>query len=151
GRDKFIRVPPSPGGKLGLFDSIVTTLLFTPLFSLIVGYFVLWERFLGSAEEAAMQTGTEFDGVTLALVGQYFAQYWWLPVGTLVAVTLGVVLFRVRQGIEASHGFLPVLMYNFTHQRDRKTGMSFFDVGRTKFGDEAGDGPPAVLKVMLVF
>ncbi len=148
GRDQFKRVPPSPGGTLGLFDSIVTTLLFTPLFSLIVGYFVLWDHFLGVAQEAA---GTEFSGVTLDLVGQYFAHYWWLPASTIVAVALGFVLFRARQRIESSEGFLPVLLYNLTHQHERAPGMSFFDVGRAKFGDEAGDGPPAVLKIMLVF
>jgi dipeptide/tripeptide permease len=29
--------------------------------------------------------------------------------------------------------------------------MSFFDPGRKHFGEEAGDGPPAVLKIMVVF
>jgi dipeptide/tripeptide permease len=44
-----------------------------------------------------------------------------------------------------------VLLYNLTHQNERKPGMSFFDVGRARFGEEAGDGPPAVLKIMVVF
>ncbi|MGD9720952.1 MAG: hypothetical protein AB7O59_02730 [Pirellulales bacterium] len=151
GRDKFVHVPPKPGGKLGLFDALVTTLLFTPLFSLIVGYFVLWEHFLSTAQEAAAQAKTEFPGVTWALVGEYFAHYWWLPVTTVAALVLGFFLFRVRQRVEASSSFLPVLLYNFTHQHERRPGMSYFDVGRAKFGDEAGDGPPAVLKVMVVF
>ena len=146
GRHKFIRVPPSPGGRLGLFDTIVTMLLFTPLFSIIVGYFVLWEHFLADA-----QAGSEFAGVTGALVGEYFAHYWWLPAGTIAALALGFYLFRVRQGIQASDGFLPVLLYNMTHQSERGPEMSYFDVGRARFGDEAGDGPPAVLKIMVVF
>lgn len=151
GRNKFVHVPPKPGGKLGIFDTFVTTLLFTPLFSIIVGYFVLWEHFLAAAQEAAQPAGAEFPGVTAALVGQYFAEYWWLPAATAVAVALGVFLFGVRQRIESSTSFLPVLLYNLTHQRERRAGMSYFDVGRAKFGEEAGDGPPAVLKIMVVF
>lgn len=151
GRHKFIHVPPKPGGRLGLFDVLVTTLLFTPLFSLIAGYFVLWEHHLAVAQEAAKASGTEFGGVTSSLVADYFAVYWWLPVATLVAVVVGFALFRARQRIEASDSFLPVLLYNFTHQSERTMGSSFFDVGRAKFGEEAGDGPPAVLKIMVVF
>jgi hypothetical protein len=151
GRHRFVRVPPSPGGKQGLFDALVTTLLFTPLFSIIVGYFVLWEHFLSARQEAAKRAGTEFAGVTGRLVGEYFSAYWWLPAMTIAAVLVGVVLFRVRQRIQSSATFLPVLLYNLTHQRQREHGMGFFDVGRQHFGDEAGDGPPAVLKIMLVF
>ncbi len=151
GRNKFVHVPPNPGGRLGLFDTVVTSLLFTPLFALIVGYFVLWEQFLAAAKEAAERAGEEFAGVRAALVGQFFADYWWLPAATLAAVVLGVVLFNVRQRIQSSTGFLPVLFYNLTHQRERQAGMSFFDVGRQRFGEEAGDGPPAVLKIMVVF
>ncbi len=151
GRNKFVHVPASPGGRLGMFDTLVTILLFSPLFSLILGYFVLWEGHLGRAQAAAEKAGTAFAGVTPALVGGYFADYWWLPAGTIAAVVVGLVLFRVRQGIETSESFLPVLLYNFTHQHERTTGMGFFDVGRKHFGEEAGDGPPAVLKIMVVF
>ena len=151
GRNKFVHVPANPGGKLGLFDSLVTSLLFTPLFSLIVGYFVLWEHYLAENQELAKQAGEQFAGVTPALVGQFFAAYWWLPASTLAALGIGVALFNLRQRIQASNGFLPVLVYNLTHQRERTSGMSFFDVGRAQFGDEVGDGPPAVLKIMVVF
>ncbi len=151
GRHKFIHVPPSPGGRLGLFDTLVTVLLFSPLFSLILGYFVLWEDYLGIAQAEAKQSGTEFAGVTTALVGRYFVQYWWLPAATITAVVVGLSLFRVRQRMQASESFLPVLLYNFTHQHERTADMSFFDVGRRRFGEEAGDGPPAVLKIMVVF
>jgi POT family proton-dependent oligopeptide transporter len=151
GRDKFIRVPPHPGGKLGLFDTLVATLLLTPLFSLIVGYFFFWEHHLSAAQEAAAKAGQEFTGATGALVGDYFAHYWWLPAVTVAAVVLGLLLFRMRQQIQPDAGFLSVLLYNITHQSQRRAGSSYFDVGRVKFGEEAGDGPPAVLKIMLVF
>jgi POT family proton-dependent oligopeptide transporter len=151
GRHKFIRVPPSPGGRLGLFDTLVTTLLFTPLFSLILGYFVLWEHHLAAAREAAEQAGTPFSGASGALVAEYFAVYWWLSAATIAALVVGLLLFRLRQNMQASDSFLPVLLYNLTHQHERPPGSSYFDVGRARFGDEAGDGPPAVLKIMVVF
>jgi POT family proton-dependent oligopeptide transporter len=151
GRDKFVHVPPKPGGKLGLFDTVVTTLLFTPLFALIIGYFVLWEHFLAAAQAEAQGAGSEFAGVTLALVGEYFAQFWWLPLATITCVALGIVLFRLRQRIEPDNGFLAVLLYNVTHQSERQHGKGFFDVGRARFGDETGDGPAAVLRIMVVF
>jgi len=151
GRNKFVHVPPQPGGKLGLFDSVVTTLLFTPLFSVIIGYFVLWEHYLGSLEREATARGTEFSGATASVVAQFFTTYWWLPAGTLAALALGIVLFRARQQQHPDRGFLAVLLYNFTHQHERQPGMSFFDVGRRYFGEEAGDGPPAVLRIMVVF
>jgi len=151
GRDKFIHVPANPGGKLGLFDTVVTTLLLTPLFALIVGYFFLWEHFLTQAQDAAAKAGQEFAGVTGGLVADYFVHYWWLPTITIGAVVLGLFLFRTRQTIQPDAGFLSVLLYNLTHQNERRPGGSFFDVGRAKFGEEAGDGPPAVLKIMLVF
>jgi dipeptide/tripeptide permease len=151
GRNRFVHVPPNPGGKLGLFDTLVTTLLFSPLFSLIVGYFVLWEHFLSGTQKAAVESGAEFPGVTWDLVASYFATYWWLPVGTVAAVAAGIALFRVRMRIEESTGFLPVLLYNLRHQSERPAGGSFFDVGRAKYGEEIGDGPPAVLKIMVVF
>jgi len=151
GRNKFVQVPPKPGGKLGLFDTLVTTLLFTPLFALILGYFVLWEHFLAAAQATDKRLGLEFAGVTGKLIGEYFVQYWWLPMSAVAALVLGFVLFAMRQRIEASNGFLPVLLYNFTHQRERQPGMNFFDVGRARYGEEAGDGPGAVLKIMVVF
>jgi len=151
GRNKMVHVPPKPGGKLGLFDVVVTTLLFTPLFAVIIGYFVLWEHFLSLAQEEAQRSGGEFSGVSLELVTQYFAHYWWLPVATFAAAALGFFLFRLRQRVESDNGFLSVLLYNVTHQHERTQGSSFFDVGRARFGEEAGDGPPAVLKIMVVF
>ncbi len=163
GRHKFIRVPPKPGGKLGLLDTVVTTLLFSPLFAIIVGYFVLWEGFVHHAEEAWTKANEAAIAAATAagnavpefaassVIGDYFAHYWWLPAGTIAAVVVGFVLFKMRQRIAADNGFLPVFLYNLTHQKEKQPGESFFDVGRKKFGEEAGDGPPAVLKIMVVF
>ena len=140
GRKRFVRVPPKPGGSLGLLDTCTTTLLLSPIFSLIFGYFIMWEEF-----EAP-------EGVSgLALIAPVFGHYWWLLVVTGVAVVIGFVLFSVRQKKEADNGFLAVLLYAVRNQRQRKPGQTFFDPAREKFGEEAGDGPPAVFKIILVF
>ena len=164
GRDKFVKVAPRPGGKLGLFDSLVTTLLFSPFFALILGYFVLWEPFVEHAQEAWTKTnesaiaaakaaGTavpEFSQV--AAIGPYFAHHWWLPVGTVALVVLGFILFGARQKrLPDRTSFLPVLLWAIRNQSKRQPGDGFFDPARREFGEEAGDGPPAVLKIALVF
>jgi POT family proton-dependent oligopeptide transporter len=139
GRKRFVRVPPSPGGNLGLYDAAVTALFFSPLFALILGYFVLWERWTPPAG-------------TTATPGAFLLANLWLPLGTLGLVLTGVVLFRLRQRQQAdTRSFLPVLVWSLTHQHLRKPGQSFFDPARAQFGQDAGDGPPAVLRIVLVF
>jgi hypothetical protein len=64
---------------------------------------------------------------------------------------LGFVLFNIRQRKAEDNGFLAVMIYTLRNQKSRKAGQGFFDVARAKFGDEAGDGPLAVLKIMVVF
>ncbi len=141
GRKKFIRVPPRESGKLGVLDSLVTTLLFSPFFALIVGYFVLWEGY---------QPPQGVEGA--AAFGSFLAAYWWLPTVTIAAVVAGVVLFNVRQRIQRDQtSFLPVLLWSIANQKQRKPGEGFFDPARREFGEEAGDGPPAVLRIVLVF
>jgi len=140
GRRKFTRVPPKPGGSLGLLDTLITTLLLSPIFALIFGYFIL---------------GSHFElppGVSgLAIAGPIFAHFWWLLVLTAACVVAGYVLFNVRQKMQEDTGFLAVVLYAIRHQRERKEGQGFFDPARAKFGEEAGDGPPAVLKIIMVF
>lgn len=133
GRKRFVRVPPRPGGKLGLLDSVVTTLLFSPIFAAIIGYFFFWRHYQGPE-------------------GAFFSSHWWLFAAPLGAFGLGAALFGVRQRIEPDRkSFLPVLIWSFTHQGQRKSGEGFFEPARRELGAEAGDGPPAVLRVMLVF
>ena len=113
--------------RLGLFDALVTMLLFTPLFSFILGYFVLWEQFLSVAQRCGREVGSRVcrrhrragDCSILLNTGGCRS-------ATIAALAVGCVLFRVRQRIEASSGFLPVLLYNLTHQRERVAGHELF-------------------------
>ena len=115
GRKRFIHVPPNPGGKLGLLDTITTLLLLSPIFALITG-----------------------DLRTL------------LPL-SILTMLVGFGLFLWRQRIQEDDGFLAVLVYALRNQSRRRKGMGFFDVAREKFGDEAAEGPGAVLRIMVVF
>jgi hypothetical protein len=140
GRHRFRRVPPRPGGPIGLLDALTTTLLLSPIFALIYGYFVMWDRFQPP------------EGVSgAALAGPILAHYAWLTGGTAVAVALGFVLFGLRQRRQEDTGFLAVLLYAIRSRRQRAPGQSFFDPARARFGEEAGDGPPAVLRIIVLF
>jgi dipeptide/tripeptide permease len=44
-----------------------------------------------------------------------------------------------------------VLLWSLRNRHTRQPGQSFFDPARAKFGEEAGDGPPAVLRIAIVF
>jgi len=140
GRKRFVLQPPKPGGKLGAIDFTATVLLFSPFFAVIYGYFVMWEHF-----EVP-------EGVTgFALAGPIAGYYWPLLAGVVVAMGLGYWLFTIRQRMKPDDGFLAMMVYSFRNRAQLQPGQTFFDTARKKFGQEAGDGPPAVLRIMLVF
>ncbi len=142
GRDRFVKIPPRAPGKLGLLDVGATILLFSPLFATIYGWFVVFAHFdAGNLEGAA-----KFSAF-LAQPSEYLS----LVIGAAVAFVVGIVLFNVRQRLQPDPGFLAVLLYTLRQQKLRKPGSGFFSVAEEKFGQEAAEGPPAVLRIMLVF
>jgi hypothetical protein len=140
GRNRFVRQPPKPGGGLGALDFSATILLLSPIFAVILGYFVFWENF-----------ETADGGHGLSAVGPFFVAHWWLLLATAACFVVGFALFLWRQRIQEDNGFLATLVYALRNASKRKGGQSFFDTAREKFGVEAGDGPPAVLKIVVVF
>jgi POT family proton-dependent oligopeptide transporter len=128
GRHKFVRQPPNPGGKLGALDFLSSMLLFTPLATLIVAFFA----------------GEHGQAVTLATFLPHIAI-------SIAGVVAGLLVFSYRQKLQPDDGFIAVMLHSFRNQSERKPGQGFFDVARAKFGDEAAEGPPAVLRVMVVF
>jgi POT family proton-dependent oligopeptide transporter len=134
GRHRFAKVPPKPGGLFGLLDAVVTLLLLTPLLVFAFG------GILPAIADAVFR-----DEPFVA--GRFVVRF----AGAAVAAVLGLFLFTVRQGRRPDNSFLPVLVYAARHQRERKPGQRYFDIAREKYGEEAGDGPPAVLRIMLVF
>ncbi|MDD2763362.1 MAG: MFS transporter [Opitutaceae bacterium] len=144
GRRKFVRAPPRPGGKLGLLDFLASSLLASPLLVLVaVGAAVAEE-----VVRAAM--GDQAGAVTVAL--RHIAHGYW-PHALVAAggFALGAVLFIVRQQIEQDTGFFATLLYCWRRRGARRPGEDFWAPARIRFGDEAADGPPAVLRIIVVF
>jgi POT family proton-dependent oligopeptide transporter len=144
GRRNFVRAPPRPGGKLGLLDFLASSLLASPLLVLVaVGAAVAEE-----VVRAAM--GNQAGAVAAAL--RHIAHGYWLH--ALVAAGgfgLGAVLFIVRQQIEQDTGFFATLLYCWRRRGPRQRGEDFWTPARVRFGDEAAEGPPAVLRIIVVF
>ncbi len=150
GRKRFVRIPPKPGGKLGLLDSAVTVLFFSPVIAIIAAVFVVASDF-----EAPLR-GRLTAG---AFYGQYVREYlaflaahaWPFFLVSAALVAIGVGLFALRQRLQSDTGFVAMLFYALRHRGERKPGQSMFDVVREKYGDEAAEGPPAVMRIVVVF
>jgi POT family proton-dependent oligopeptide transporter len=124
GRNRFIKVPPKPAGRLGAYDSVASIFLF-----LAFGVFIVCQLI---KKDVAVPLGLQLSISAASLVAWY-------------------ALFTMRQKIEHDTGFFAILLYSMKHQHLRKEGMGFFDVARERFGAEAAEGPPAVLKIAIVF
>lgn len=137
GRKKFIHVPPKPGGRLGLLDTLSSVSLF-----LTFGHLFFWEAW---PERIAP---------------------WALPTLSVAFLVLGLWLFSVRQRLAPDNGFLAVMLYTL-HQffwghrgeaappdDNRPGGLAqhrFWGPAVRRFGLEAAEGPVAVLKIVSVF
>ena len=149
GRKRFVRIPPRPGGTLGLLDSVVTILFFTPIVAIIAALFVAH----------GFKPPVRGDLTPGAFYGQYVNEYltflvthaWPFFLGSALLVAIGVGLFALRQRKESDTGFVAMLFYALRHRGERKPGQSMFDVVREKYGVEAAEGPPAVMRIVVVF
>jgi POT family proton-dependent oligopeptide transporter len=149
GRRAFVHVPPKPGGLIGAIDVLTGVLLFmviaTPMFAndIVPAY------------------------AKLGYLGQIL-----VSVGFLVA---GLVVFELRQRMETDDGFLAVLTYSlrtyFTGReldplpsaatdQVRAVGADvagslrahpFWGPAARRFGQDATEGPLAVLRIISVF
>jgi POT family proton-dependent oligopeptide transporter len=150
GRNRFTRVPPNPGGKLGLMDTVSSLMFFTPVIAIIAAVFIVADGF--HAPEKGDLSAMAFYSLYVSKYLAYLAKHSWqyFAVSGLLVV-FGVMLFRARQRLQQDTGFLPMLLYALTHRHERKPGEPFFSTVRAKFGEEVAEGPPAVLRIMLVF
>lgn len=144
GRNRFVRVPPKPGGKLGALDFVASSLMTTPILVLI--YILLEES--EHLVAAATSGGSSAVLQAAAKVASQYLPHVLVAVGALVA---GVFVASLRQRKQRDHGFLAVLLYSFQQRRARQPGENFWGPARRAFGDEAAEGPPAVLRIIVVF
>ena len=137
GRKVFVHVQPHPGGKTGLLDAIGATLLFM--------------GFIG-----------------LPLFGWGVLSFSTNVVLTVSSVLIGLWVFEERQAIEQDDGFLAVMFHSVEalfKSENKKTIASldasvaedsirrhwFFASAAKRFGEEAAEGPRAVLRIISVF
>lgn len=144
GRKKFVQVPPNPGGKLGRIDFFASTLLVVPL---LLGVYVLLEE----SEEVVHALTERGTSALMAEFASIATHYWWVALVGLATLTGGFALAHMRQKIKADSGFLAVLFYSFRNRKNREPGEDFWGPARRQYGDEAAEGPPAVLRIMVVF
>lgn len=137
GRKVFVHVPPHPGGQTGLLDAIGATLLFVgfiglPLFG--------WGKL-------------SFEANLVLTIGSIFIGLW---------------VFEERQAIKQDDGFLAVMFHSVEalFKSENKTTIAsldssvaedsirrhwFFASAAKRFGEEAAEGPRAVLRIISVF
>ena len=144
GRKRFIHVPAKPGGALGRIDFAASSLMMVPL---LLAVFVAVEE-SETIVHAVMQNGSAALLPELAAIAQ---KYWYLAVAGLAALLGGLGLAHLRQARQEDSGFLAVILYCWRQRATRQPGESFWDPARRHFGDEAAEGPPAVLRILVVF
>jgi POT family proton-dependent oligopeptide transporter len=126
GRHVFVHVPPKPGGKLGLLDSLSGTFLFLSIALPMFGS-ELWSLY-----------------AAFSLPYKIFL--------SLLSLVLGLSIFAYRNQLAPDDGFLAVLWLSLREKLSgRSRGAGFFAAARERFGVEAAEGPPAVLRMISVF
>ena len=138
GRKKFVQVPPNPGGKLGRIDFFASTLLIVPL---LLGVYVLLEE----SEEVVHAVTDRGTSALMAEFASIATHYWWVALVGLATLIGGFSLAHMRQKIKADSGFLAVLFYSIRNRNNREPGEDFWGPARRQYGNEAAEGPPAVL------
>jgi len=144
GRRKFVHVPPQPGGALGALDFVASSLMAVPLLVFIAGGATVAESLVGAAM-------SKEPGAMAIAWGGLARDYWPYAAGSLAALLAGLGLFARRQRLQADAGFLSVLVHCVRHRGERGPGDDFWAPARRRFGDEAAEGPPAVLRIVVVF
>jgi len=135
GRRKFVHVPPGPGGKIGLLDSVSSTLIF-----LTVGHLFFTPDLV-----------KHFD-----LPG---AVRWPILLAVSLAFLLsGLYLFGRRQQLAQDDGFLAIVWYAWKNRGKPAASPSglmmrgpFWAPAADRFGEKVAEGPVAVLKIISVF
>lgn len=150
GRGRFVKVPPNPGGSIGLLDFASSVLMFTPVIALIAAVFVHGDAVKAGGAEG-ISTSEFYARYVSAYLQNLVSTSWHYFVGSVICFAAGLALSRVRQKRQEDRGFIAVVMHAIQHRGSRTPGMGFFDTAREKFGVDGAEGPPAVLRIMLVF
>ena len=127
GRNVFIHVPAKPGGKLGLYDAIIGTVLAG---SILVPL-LLWDM-LPLHVWAPVAIGCLITGILLFFHRQTIAKD-----SGFLAVILTSLLERGK--------------HDDSEEGGKYRGHWFFGAAAKKFGESAVEGPAAVFRIVMIF
>lgn len=149
GRRNFVHVPPKPGGRIGLLDTLCSVTLF-----MAAGHFFFSPQFL----PAELATAENLTVKWLVLGG--------VSLGFLV---LGFTLFALRQRIQPDDGFFAVTLHAvkshlgfggstaslppskpLAASADALARSWFWRPSVEKYGETVTEGPVAVFKIISV-
>jgi POT family proton-dependent oligopeptide transporter len=151
GRRRFVHVPPKPGGKLGLLDTVSSVALF-----MTFGH-LFFTPALVSSVVPANWSGWQAQLATVVL----------LVTCSVFFLALGLALFAYRQRLAQDDGFLAIMLHALKHyfrpaaEADTSgppAGDSepilarsrFWGSAVARFGAQATEGPIAVLKIISI-
>ena len=143
GRKVFVHVPAKPGGHLGLLDALSSIFLFLGCIGLPL-----------------------FFGLPLLFEGHLPGLGYWILTGWLIL--MGMWIYEERRQISQDDGFLSIMLDSIESlisgatSRLRSALSSdvpadslqrhwFFGASAKKYGEEAAEGPRAVLRIISIF
>ena len=150
GRKKFVHVPPTHPGAIGLLDVLSGSALF-----LVIGVPIYLHDIVH--EPGFFQLSIDLGWIKLS------PHVLWLSLLSLCALVAFAVLFNIRQRLKEDDGFLAILFYSIKQLfiRQPKTTATpgskslehnwFFGAAVRKYGKDVVEGPIAVLKIMTIF
>ena len=133
GRRKFVHVPPQPGGRIGLLDTLCSVSLF-----LTFGHLFASKQIVGNLVE-----------------GNVALQWAVLAAISLAFLSLGLYLFALRQRIRPDDGFFAITLHTLAVKLGLRpagpaTPAGFWGPGYAKYGAST-EGPIAVFKIISIF
>jgi POT family proton-dependent oligopeptide transporter len=143
GRKVFVHVPAQPGGQLGLLDALSSIFLFLGCIGLPL-----------------------FIGLPQLFEGHIPSLGYWIVTGWLIL--MGLWIFEERRHISQDDGFLSIMMHSVGAlisgasakvraaltpdvPGDSLQRHWFFSASAKKFGEDATEGPRAVLRIISIF
>jgi proton-dependent oligopeptide transporter, POT family len=144
GRDKFVHVPPSPGGKLGVMDALSSTFIFGSVGHLFFTTELSWYTQVG---------------ISLLHLAAGFGVFAWRNRIQQDDGFLAVIAHALRPKGESAIPLpyrqpaqvLPDLPPEIAERRRKLTQSRFWGPAVKRFGAETVEGPVAVLNIITVF
>lgn len=136
GRRRFVHVPPNPGGKLGVLDTLSSLLLFLGA----IGIPLFFLEFLGWIGSAAAIVTCLVSGFWVFAYRQKLKED---PGFLAVMLHSARALFNGQNSVAKTGATSP--------QSDSITRNSFFASAAKRYGAEIAEGPLAVLRIISVF